>query len=217
MHLYKLFTKSGLWFIHRSSFASFYTIHTSPGLYMFFKTTIWCDSVNVWICIPGHLLAIQCEGERREQESGCRERSSVVLPGFCYLVTPSPASLYPSVKWEWWFSFYQPHGLVWRLLLNHSDESAQGCRTGLLWLLCGWGCLLLLFINTSMRNLPGGGFLSFLQAALARAAQFTESTSAPAVSPCCLSWWKMTSYYFLPLGLGGPEEISSHIRLLLLL
>ena len=161
MHLYKLFTKSGLWFIHRSSFASFYTIHTSPGLYMFFKTTIWCDSVNVWICIPGHLLAIQCEGERREQESGCRERSSVVLPGFCYLVTPSPASLYPSVKWEWWFSFYQPHGLVWRLLLNRSDESVQGCRTGLLWLLCGWGFLLLLFINTSMRNLPGGGFYLF--------------------------------------------------------
>ena len=166
----------------------------------------------------GHLLAVPCEEAKGEQKTGWRERSFVFLPGFCHLIAPSPASLCPSVKWGWWFSFYQPHSVVvWRLMLNRRDESAQGCRTGLLWLLCGWGCLLLLFINTSIRNPAGGGFLSFLRAALAWAAQLTGSTSAPNVSLCCLSWWKMTSYYFLPLCLGGTKEISSHIKLLLLL
>lgn len=46
---------------------------------------------------------------------------------------------------------------------------------------------------------------------------FTRSIFAPTSLLYHLSWWKMPSYYFLPFCLGGPKEINSHVKQLLLL
>lgn len=54
---------------------------------------------------------------------------------------------------------------------------------------------------------------SFSLASALVAAQIAGGASAPLVLLYCLSWWKMTSYYFLSLCLESYKEITSHVKI----
>ena len=174
------------------------------------KPQFGCDLINVWICMTRPFPCYSFWGEkkkkRNKQKTGEGKEALCSSPSSAAYKPLSCLSL-PISEMRLTAALSQSHSLVQRLMWNHRDGSDQECRTVL-----PWGRILLLFINKSIKKLPASGFLSSLQAALAWAVQFTGSTSAPIVFLYCLSWWKMTSYYFLPLGWGGPKEISSHIK-----
>lgn len=163
---------------------------------MFFKSTIWVDSINVWIYITGSSpWLFNLRGKEERKRNWVKRKKLCVL---ALVLPPNKPLPYVSPLPHPW----NGDDAFLSVTLEAHEKPQRWVSPGmqdhpvLPWLLCWWGFLLLSFMDTCTERRVSRevGFLSFLQAVLAWAVQFTGSTSAPIVLLYFLSWWKMTSY-----------------------
>lgn len=143
------------------------------------------------------LLAIQFERKEGNKDTGLSGRRSGSWLLFCHPIRVSPECLHWPVCDMGMMAAFLPvtqprtealHNQGWWRVSPGMQDHALRLSTG------------------ARADTAQEAGLCLLHAAPASATQFTGSTSASTVLLYCLSWWKMTSYYFLPLGLWGLKE-----------